>query len=55
MMVKMKPYSRLGLRTTDVNWTKAKDGRITDYYKNKQMKLLNPGDYSNMSDVRPQY
>ena len=57
MMVKMKPYSRLGLRTTDVNWTKAKDGRITDYYKNKQMKLLNPGDYdySNMSDVKPQY
>ena len=45
------------MRTTDVNWTKAKDDRITDYYRNKQMKLLNPGghDYTIMSEGRPVY
>ena len=33
------------------NWSKAKNDRITDYYQNKQMNLLNPGDhdYSRMS------
>ena len=45
------------MKTTDVNWTKAKDDRITDYYRNKQMKLLNPGghDYTIMSEGRPVY
>eukprot|EP00092_Neocalanus_flemingeri_P067272 GFUD01082084.1.p2 GENE.GFUD01082084.1~~GFUD01082084.1.p2 ORF type:complete len:109 (+),score=34.41 GFUD01082084.1:29-355(+) len=48
---------RLAMKTTDVNWTKAKDERITNFYRNKQMKLINPGghDYTNMSDDRPVY
>ena len=41
----------------DVNWTKAKDDRITNWYKNKQVKFLNPGkyDYSNLNDQFPKY
>ena len=31
MMMIMSKLLRLGMRTTDVNWTKAKDDRITDY------------------------
>ena len=56
MMMMLKLF-RLGMKTTDVNWTKAKDDRITDYYKNKQMKFINPGshDYSRMSDDRPHF
>ena len=48
---------RLAMKTTEVNWTKAKDDRIINYYKNKQMKFLNPGgfDYTKMSDGRPLY
>ena len=45
------------MKTTEVNWTKAKDDRIIDYYKNKQMKFINPGgyDYKCMSDNRPKF
>ena len=48
MMIMVMILFRLGMKTTDVNWTKAKDDQITDYYKNKQMKLLNPGNHDYM-------
>jgi len=46
---------RLASKTTDVNWTKAKDmGDHMGYYNNKQFKWFNPAnvDYSNLSDKR---
>ena len=49
--------TRLASKATDVNWTKAKDDSITDYYINKQAKMMNPGgyDYTTMSDKRPHF
>jgi len=49
---------RLASKTTDVNWTKAKDlGDHMEYYANRQFKWFNPTgvDYSHLSDVRPKY
>jgi len=51
---------RLASKTTDINWTKAKDlGDHMDYYSNKQFKWFNPigADYSTLSDKRnaPKY
>jgi len=46
---------RLASKTTDINWTKAKDlGDHMNYYNNKQFKWFNPNgvDYSNISDKR---
>merc|ERR1712142_942581 len=46
---------RLASKTTDVNWTKAKDlGDHMGYYENRQFKWFNPKgvDYSNLSDKR---
>jgi len=46
---------RLAMKTTDVNWSKAKDmGDHMGYYENKQFKWFNPGghDYSKLSDKR---
>jgi len=46
---------RLASKTTDINWTKAKDmGDHMGYYKNKRFQLLNPHgyDYSKVSDAR---
>merc|ERR1712142_77741 len=46
---------RLASKTTDVNWTKAKDlGDHMGYYENRQFKWFNPKgvDYSNISDKR---
>jgi len=46
---------RLAMKTTDVNWTKAKDmGDHMGYYNNKQFKWFNPAqvDYSTISDKR---
>eukprot|EP00092_Neocalanus_flemingeri_P008503 GFUD01009160.1.p1 GENE.GFUD01009160.1~~GFUD01009160.1.p1 ORF type:complete len:115 (+),score=30.66 GFUD01009160.1:143-487(+) len=49
---------RLASKTTDVNWTKAKDiGDHMGYYNNRQFKWFNPKglDYSTISDNRPNY
>eukprot|EP00092_Neocalanus_flemingeri_P019381 GFUD01020995.1.p1 GENE.GFUD01020995.1~~GFUD01020995.1.p1 ORF type:complete len:137 (+),score=30.61 GFUD01020995.1:63-413(+) len=51
---------RLASKTTDINWSKAKDiGDHMGYYNNKQFKMFNPSgaDYSTMSDKRqePKY
>merc|ERR1712126_37319 len=46
---------RLASKTTDVNWTKAKDlGDHMGYYENRQFKWFNPKgvDYSSLSDKR---
>merc|ERR1712071_85854 len=46
---------RLASKTTDVNWTKAKDiGDHMGYYNNRQFKWFNPRgvDYSTISDKR---
>ena len=45
------------MRSTEVNWIKAKDDRVIDFYKNRQMKFLNPEgyDYTKMSEGRPKY
>jgi len=46
---------RLASKTTDVNWTKAKDmGDHMGYYENRQFKWFNPRgtDYSTLSDKR---
>ena len=43
------------MKTTDVNWTKAKDmGDHMGYYENKQFKWFNPRnvDYKTISDKR---
>ena len=48
-------YFRLAMKTTDVNWTKAKDmGDHMGYYENKQFKWFNPRnvDYKTISDKR---
>jgi len=53
--LKLTYESRLASKTTDVNWTKAKDmGDHMGYYNNKQFKWFNPAnvDYSNLSDKR---
>jgi hypothetical protein len=47
--------SRLASKTTDINWTKAKDmGDHMGYYNNRQFKWFNPKgvDYSTISDKR---
>ena len=46
---------RLASKTTDINWTKAKDmGDHMGYYNNRQFKWFNPKgvDYSTISDKR---
>ena len=53
--LELTSLSRLASKTTDVNWTKAKDmGDHMGYYNNKQFKWFNPAnvDYSNLSDKR---
>eukprot|EP00090_Calanus_glacialis_P047144 TRINITY_DN95_c0_g1_i1.p2 TRINITY_DN95_c0_g1~~TRINITY_DN95_c0_g1_i1.p2 ORF type:complete len:117 (+),score=44.53 TRINITY_DN95_c0_g1_i1:53-403(+) len=46
---------RLASKTTDVNWSKAKDmGDHMGYYENRQFKWFNPkgADYASLSDKR---
>ena len=48
---------RLATKSCDVNWSKAKDDKITNHYWNKQAKFLNPGnfEYSALNDGIPIY
>merc|ERR1712024_182031 len=55
MMFVAAYIGRLATKTTDVNWTKAKDlGDHMGYYKARQFQWFNPKgvDYSNLSDKR---